>query len=328
MGRKSRGKPKRKDIAAKRFFSLRDVFADLCNSIIFEKPGYIQPEDVQDVPTEHTYHLGKQLGSRFRDIYKKIICDHITVALIGVENQSEIDETMPIRIMGYDWLSYDKQLKDIKAARSQRNKRLKKAKSKGLSTNNIPAKPAYLLSPVITIVLYFGTDKPWNRDKSLRSCVSVPESLEKFFCNYKIHVIELAWLSDEEIEQLTGDFKNLAEQLKESRINGRLKNTSSPIDHFEEFSEILAAYTDDDEVTELFKLADKEENMGGIVAKMREEAIAEEKQKRIEAENLLQREREQSKTKDKNIQTMVEFVKNKDLKGLEAFIQETGLTLV
>ena len=111
-------------------------------------------------------------------------------------------------------------------------------------------------------------------------------------------------------------------------IYGRLKDNSVPIDHLEEFIEILAAYTNDDEVTQLFKLADKEENMGGIVAKMREEAIAEEKKKRIEAETLLQKEREQSKTKDKNIQTMVEFVKNKDLKGLEAFIHETGLTLI
>ena len=218
MRRKHKETPKRKDIAAKRFFSHRDVFADLCNSIIFEKAGYIQPEDVQDAPTEQTYHQGKLLGSRFRDIYKKIICDNITVALIGVENQSDIDETMPIRIMGYDWLSYDEQLREIKNARKRRIKKIKKGKSKGLLPKDIPPRPPYLLSPVITIVLYFGIDKPWNRDKSLRSCVSVPESLEKFFCNYKIHVIELAWLSDEELDQLTGDLKNLAEQLKESRI--------------------------------------------------------------------------------------------------------------
>ena len=146
---------------------------------------------------------------------------------------------------------------------------------------------------------------------------------------------------DEELEQLTGDLKNLAEQLKESRIYGRLKDNSVPIDHLEEFIEILAAYTNDDEVTQLFKLADKEGNMGGIVAKMREEAIAEEKKKRIEAETLLQDKYEQlqdeygqlqvkygqlqdeyGQLQDKIIQTMVEFVKNKDFKGLETFVQK------
>ena len=38
----------------------------------------------------------------------------------------------------------------------------------------------------------------------------MPKSLEPFFNDYPIHVIELAWLTDEEIEALSGDLKVVA----------------------------------------------------------------------------------------------------------------------
>ena len=107
------------------------------------------------------------------------------IAYMGLENQTHPDKWMPIRVMGYDWMTYDRQLDE--GHESERK-----------------------IIPVYTVVLYFGYNKQWTAPRSLRDYFEVPKSLEPFFNDYPIHVIELAWLTDEEIEALSGDLKVVA----------------------------------------------------------------------------------------------------------------------
>ena len=339
MRRKRLVNQKRKDIAAKRFFALKDVFASLCNGFIFKQAGYVQPDDVTDLPTEQNYHLGTTVGSKFRDIYKQVVMGNVTVALIGVENQTNIDNAMAVRVMGYDWLGYDSQLREIENSRKLRKKQIKRMKAKSKSRQkgalHVPEPIPQKLFPVITIVLYFGCEKRWDKEQSLLSCVSVPKGVEKFFSDYKIHVVELAWLSDEELNCLTGDLKNLAEQLIEKRQSGRLKPTDYAIEHFDEFGEILAAYTNDNEVEQLFQTNKENQKMGGVVAKMREEAKAEERAKRLEVEaelkvmrEQLQMKDDQLQMKDDQLQKILALVRAGDLAGVQQFLNNQDIAQV
>ena len=71
--------------------------------------------------------------------------------------------------------------------------------------------------PVVTLVLYFGTDTKWTAPKSLCKCFVVPEELKPFVSDYKINVFDIAWLSDKTIEMFKSDFKFVAQYFQTKR---------------------------------------------------------------------------------------------------------------
>ena len=87
-------------------------------------------------------------------------CMNLTIATLGIENQSTIDENEPVRIMGYDYGSYRQQIIDGKK-----------------------------LHPVITIVLNF-TDKVWSGKTCLLELMDIPDDFKAFVQDYKINVFD------------------------------------------------------------------------------------------------------------------------------------------
>ena len=158
-----------KDLREKSLFGLNDVFAEFLNA--FYRPQNappILPEEIADAPTEFVSDIrGGGLTRKFRDVLKCLRSEiGINLAFFGLENQTKSDKAMPIRVMGYDWLVYDNQLKQ------------KTGKQK--------------LIPIVTFVLYFGYDKRWDAPRSLSECFDVPAALKSCFQDYSIRVIELS----------------------------------------------------------------------------------------------------------------------------------------
>ena len=73
--------------------------------------------------------------------------------------------------------------------------------------------------------------------------LKLPKALEKFINNYKIHVIEVAWLSDEERQMLTGDFRILADVLNEQRTTGKILGSNRRVRHAKALLAALSAIT-------------------------------------------------------------------------------------
>lgn len=88
--------------------------------------------------------------------------------LIGLENQTKVDENMVFRVAGYDGAYYRAQLTENKKERY----------------------------PVATIVLYFGMDR-WKGATSLYDAVSIPKEMKAYINDYKIYVFEIAYLTEE-----------------------------------------------------------------------------------------------------------------------------------
>lgn len=128
---------------------------------------------------------------------------------MGVESQSTIDKTMPIRVFSYEGADYRTQLveRDEAAREASQNG------NKGLA-KAIRAKKFY---PVITAVIYYVT----KRRKTLLECLDIPPELDGLIEDRKINVIELAWLSDEKEKTLKGDLRFLVDALKQIRLTGR-----------------------------------------------------------------------------------------------------------
>ena len=142
---------------------------------------------------------------------------------------------MPGRVIAYDGASYREQLnkKDVRK-----------------------------LIPVVTLVLYFGM-KRWNQPRSLKKLFEdVPKELMSYVNDYKIHVFEIAWLTDEEINRFTGDFRVVANFFAMKRRTGGKYIPDDPqeIMHVDAVLKLLSAMTGDQEYEKLLYTGDK----GGV----------------------------------------------------------------
>lgn len=115
---------------------------------------------------------------------------NVELALYGIENQSSVDRYMPFRVIGYDGATYRSQLLHIDKA----------------------------VVPVVTIVLYFGNDH-WTAPKNVKDLLDIPVGLADFVNDYRIHVFEIAWLTDAQIAKFKSDFGVVARFFVEKRKN-------------------------------------------------------------------------------------------------------------
>ena len=116
----------------------------------------------------------------------------VVLSLIGIENQTEIDRDMALRVFGYEGADYRGQLSGDKS-----------------------------LYPVITLVLYFG-ERRWTAPRSLYERIQVPEELRPFVNDLKLNVFEVAFLTDEQVERFTSDFKIVATQIGRASCRERV----------------------------------------------------------------------------------------------------------
>ena len=99
-----------KDIAEKALLSKNDVFADIINNFLYNGRQVIKPEALEDAPTTHMYDANGEVHELHRDVAKYWKDGNAILSLIGVENQTEIDIDMPLRMIAYDGAAYRAQL--------------------------------------------------------------------------------------------------------------------------------------------------------------------------------------------------------------------------
>ena len=129
-----------KRILQKRFWQIIMMFCGYYEWITFaggtENPAGNTGKYVN--PFHSTKRKMKRYMSWNRDV-AKYWKEKVELAICGIENQSVVEKNMPFRVIGYDGTAYRSQLLE------ERKKIL----------------------PVVTIVLYFGTDRHWNSEKIL-----------------------------------------------------------------------------------------------------------------------------------------------------------------
>ena len=208
------------DQTEKMLLDFNDEFAEVFSVLVFKNKIKIDPNRLQDAATEyHHFEKGNPKELR-RDIVKRYDGARLGFILLGIENQSDVDTLMPIRLMGYNWTRYRYQA-------SQANTR----------------PPERMLEPVFAHVINFSYKKKWDWPLALKDIVQVPNELEEFFQDYKITVTNVAWLTPEDRSLLTGDFRILADTLCAVRETGEIPGSTQTIRHLEELLATLAAIT-------------------------------------------------------------------------------------
>ena len=164
-----------KDITEKILESYNDVFADIVNVLLFDGEQVIKPDELEDQAPRSAYKADGKIREIERDVAKRWTKNNIRIACVGLENQSEPDATMPLRVIGYDGAEYRSQL-----------------------TKENRDTPLY---PVVTLVLYFGHTKHWDKPLTLHEAVGVTDRFRPFVPDYKINLFEIAYLSDEQVRK-------------------------------------------------------------------------------------------------------------------------------
>lgn len=215
-----------KDITEKNLEVLNDVFADIVNVLLFKGEQVINEKDLEADTTKSMFKADGKIHEQERDVSKFWKNGEIRISILGIENQTAQDSDMPLRVISYDGASYKQQLLD--------NKNQKKR------------------YPVATLVLYFGTEEKWSKEKHLYDCFEVPEKLKPFVNDYKINVFNIAFLSPKTIAMFKSDFKIIAEYFRAKRLNQKYKGSKEKLKHANETLKMFSALTGDDSFEKVY----------------------------------------------------------------------------
>ena len=196
-----------KDITEKLLTDIDEVFADIYNSLCFNGENIIKPDDLSNASVTTAFISNDVTRGLISDVSKIYKNSNLTLALLNIENQSTEDSDMPFRIIGYEGAKYNSQL---------------------ISGSN----ERYA---VATLVLNFNTKKRWSTPKSIKESLKnkYPIELDEYINDYKVNVIDVAFMDKEDIEKLNSDFKAVAKYYYLKRNN---------IEDFEELGDCNLKY--------------------------------------------------------------------------------------
>ncbi len=215
-----------KDIVEKSLEDYDDVFSDIVNALVFEGKRAVKPRELRSVKVRSQYKADDgKLHEEERDNAKYWKKGKVKIALLGLENQTEPDQDMPFRVIGYDGAAYRSQLLDEK---------LKER------------------CPVLSIILYFG-ESHWSSPKSIREMVDIPPGMENYVNDYKIHIIEVAYLTEEQVKLFRSDFRIIADYFVQKRKNKKYIPSRRTIRHVDAVLKFMSVMTGDERFSEVQK---------------------------------------------------------------------------
>lgn len=183
---------------------------------------------------------------------------------VCLENQSDINNIMPVRDMGYQHAKYMEQVRTINEANRQQQA------YPSPITKEIH--DAQKLDPVITLVLNYS-QKEWKKPKQLQDVLNIPddmrEEFEKWISPHSIGIINLANQSESTMQMYHSDFKYIVRYLSckndKEKLESFFRTTDFKLDHPEAFLDWLAAVANDDRYIKAKQLIDKQNEKGGHI---------------------------------------------------------------
>ena len=231
------------DIVTKEYMRENAVFADAFNYLIYNGKKVIDPKKLKEMdPTEIALPFGDEEKSgedkkrenasragkktdtvqRYRDVLKSVVVkqdETMSYVLLGIENQTDVHYAMPVRNAIYDALQYGRQVADV-AAHHRRNSKEFSGRSKGEYLSGFYKEDR--IRPVITLVIHFGAEE-WDGPLSLHEMMSTRNmELLSFVENYRVHLIDPAALTEEQLDQFSTSLKEVMGYIKYSKNKEKL----------------------------------------------------------------------------------------------------------
>ena len=213
-----------KDKVEKLLEDYPDVFADIINVLIYDGKQVVKPEELRTTNVQSQYKASDDvLHEEERDILKEWTKGKDYKVFFGIENQTTKDRKMPLRVIAYDGASY----------RSQMLKKNQKDFCK-----------------VITLVLHFG-NRRWEGDKELQEIIKKQSGEEEWFQNYKLNVVDIAYLTEEQVKMFRSDFGIIADYFVKRRKGYKALENHQLIKHVDEMLKFMKIFAEDNRFLKL-----------------------------------------------------------------------------
>lgn len=177
--------------------SYNNVFADIVNCLLFGGENKILPEDLID---QEPCAVHEECGFK-RIVLKRWTKQDMRIAIISLDNRTAPTDDMPMRVFGYESAEYAAQVVG-----------------------------GYKRCPIVTLVLYYGTEKRWDKARSLSEATNVSERFE-FFQDYRMNLFEVAYLKPDVVKKFKSDFRVVADYFVEIRRIREYMQTVDGMDH-------------------------------------------------------------------------------------------------
>ena len=224
-----------KDILEKKLFMFNDVFADFLNGIIFNGRQVVEESELFDL-SGWSHYKADDSRHRYqdRDVVKLWKKKNVVISLIGIENQDIPDKDMVFRVLSYDGASYKTQL-----AKKDEDKRKHLKDKKNTEIVEIGKEDEKDIFPVITFVIYYGEEE-WKHKITLCERLKLEGTITKYVSDYKVNLIDLKKMTEDDINKFKKDFRLLADYL----ANGSNHTSeSTELNHPEEICELILKLT-------------------------------------------------------------------------------------
>ncbi|MCM1125827.1 MAG: Rpn family recombination-promoting nuclease/putative transposase [Lachnospiraceae bacterium] len=191
----------KEDIKLKTYLEDTRRYADLWNGSVFHGRQILKPEELHAVSPVLTHTSGGHVMERIRDLVMMQSGTGQCFAVYAVENQENIDYSMPARIMIQEALEYSGQLRKIIRANELKDKKYRTGRGEKIFRNAgermCMVRRIDKLYPVITLLIYWGEEK-WDGPKSLHEMMDFGErdaylgkELQKLVPEYPLHFLDL-----------------------------------------------------------------------------------------------------------------------------------------
>ena len=209
------------DIVTKEYMRENAIFADAFNYLIYGGKKVIDPAGLTEVDTATSAVGKKDALQKYRDVLKAAVIkqdEKMSYVLLGVENQTDVHYAMPVRNAIYA-LQYGKQVSDI-AAGHRRSQKDYSGKTGGEYLSGFLKEDH--IKPVITLVIHFGAEE-WDGPLSLHEMMPIRDKeILSYVENYRIHLIDPAKLTEEELNKFSTSMREVMGYIKYSNNKEKL----------------------------------------------------------------------------------------------------------
>ena len=226
------------------FQANNENFAELFNrSLLADEP--VMPEELGEENIKETAYLRvtKEGGGttlvQYRDVAKGVRNERI-FAVLGIENQSEIDYAMPFRVLELDFVNYARQMQIIRECHEAEWKAEEGHRRRPPSITAGEYLGRFLKTDrivrCVTLVVYWG-EEPWDGPMRLSDLF---ETETKVPCAVQVdmNLLDVCRMSDEEICSYTGELRTVFGFRKYAEDKEKLgRFITSNREHFSNVSE-------------------------------------------------------------------------------------------
>ena len=209
------------DMVTKEYMRENAIFADVFNYLIYGGKKVIDPAGLTEVDTATSAVGKKDALQKYRDVLKAAVIkqdEKMSYVLLGVENQTDVHYAMPVRNAIYA-LQYGKQVSDI-AAGHRRSQKDYSGKTGGEYLSGFLKEDH--IKPVITLVIHFGAEE-WDGPLSLHEMMPIRDmEILSYVENYRIHLIDPAKLTEEELNKFSTSMREVMGYIKYSNNKEKL----------------------------------------------------------------------------------------------------------